>query len=154
VKAAESAPAVDLSRAGANLAAAKQRLAAEKGDSVMHRAASAWFGVTPAELSDAQFQAFARVAIGALAISISTATMLAAFVSNLPQWDGRPSRLARAIRTMLAATRKRLRRIEPTIVTQFRDRTVYVHVPVSAGGVVLDVSPKIVDPRRPRPVGE
>jgi hypothetical protein len=137
VKAAESAPAVSLERAGAELAAAKQRLAAEKSDSVMHRAASAWFGVTPGELSDAQFQAFARVAIGALAISISTATMLAAFVSNLPQWDGKESRLARAFRAMIAARRKTLRRIEARTVVV--DRIVRVHVPTHPDtGMPLD----------------
>jgi hypothetical protein len=137
VRAAESAPAVSLERAGAELAASKQRLAAEKSDSVMHRAASAWFGVTPGELSDAQFQAFARVAIGALAISISTATMLAAFVSNLPKWDGKESRLARAFRAMIAARRKTLRRIEARTVVV--DRIVRVHVPTHPDtGMPLD----------------
>lgn len=125
VRAATSAPAVDLTKAGAELAAAKQELAVEKGGSVMHRAAAAWFGVTAAELTDAQFQSFARVAIGALAISISTATMLAAFVSNLPKWDGRPSRLARAVRAFLAARRRALHRPR----TVFVDRIVRVHVP-------------------------
>jgi hypothetical protein len=152
--AAESTPAVDLSRAGSDLASARTRLGVERGGSVMHRAASAWFGVNPAELSDDQFQAFARVAIGALAISISTATMLAAFVSNLPRWDGKPGKLSRAVRATLASMRKRLRRIEPTIVTQFRDHTVYVHVPVSPDGVILDQSPKAVDPRGPRVAAE
>jgi hypothetical protein len=139
VKAAESAPAVDLSQAAADEARAQARLAVERGGSVMHRAAAAWFGVTPAELSDTQFQSFARVAIGALAISISTATMLAAFVSNLPQWDGKPGKLARALRATLAATRKRLRRIEPTIVTQYRDRVVRLHIPTHPdSGMPLD----------------
>jgi hypothetical protein len=154
VKAAESTPPVPLEQAAADEARAKARLAVERNESVMHRAAAAWFGVTPAELSDSQFQAFARVAIGAQAISISTATMLAAFVSNLPRWDGKPSRLARALRAMLAATRKRLRRVEPTIVTQFRDRTVFVHVPVSPDGVVLDRPPRVVDPHGPRVAAE
>jgi hypothetical protein len=139
VRAAESAPPVSLAQAETDLAAAKQWLAVERNDSVMHRAASAWFGVTPAELSDARFQAFARVAIGALAVSISTATMLAAFVSNLPKWDGRPSQLARALRVMLAARRKTLRRVKETVRTEYRDRIVYLHVPVDpATGRVLD----------------
>jgi hypothetical protein len=139
VRAAESVPAVSLERAGAELATSKQRLAAEKSDSVMHRAAAAWFGATPAELSDAQFQAFARVAIGALAISISTATMLAAFVSNLPKWDGKPSRLARSFRAMLAACRKTLRRLRETVRTEYRDRVKLVYVPTDpATGRVLD----------------
>jgi hypothetical protein len=136
VKAAESAPAVDLERAVSELAAAKQRLAVEKNDSVMHRAAAAWFGKTPAELSDAQFQAFARVAIGALAISISTATMLAAFVSNLPKWDGRPSKLTQAIRRLIAARRRRVRRYEAAIVTRFKDRIVYVPCDPATGQIL------------------
>jgi hypothetical protein len=139
VKAAKSEPVVNLTQTGADLAAAKQRLAAEKSDSVMHRAAAAWFGVTPADLSDAQFQAFARVAIGALAVSISTATMLAAFVSNLPKWDGKESRLARAFRAMLAARRKTLRRVRETVRTEYRDRVKLVYVPTDpATGRVLD----------------
>jgi hypothetical protein len=148
VNAAESVPAVSLERAGADLASARQRLAVERNGSVMHRAAAAWFGMTPAELADAQFQAFARVAIGALAISISTATLLAAFVSNLPKWDGKESRLARALRAMIAARRKTLRRINETVRTEYRDRTIYVHVPVSPDGVVLDQPPKVIDPHR------
>ena len=139
MKAAESAPAISLERAGAELPASKQRLAAEKNDSVMHRAAAAWFGVTPGELSDAQFQAFARVAIGALAISIATATMLAAFLSNLPKWDGKKSRVARAFRAMLAAKRKTLRRLKETIRVEQREHVRFVYVPTDpATGRVLD----------------
>jgi hypothetical protein len=109
----------------------------------MHRAASAWFGVNPAELSDAEFQSFARVAIGALAISISTATMLAAFVSNLPRWDGKPSKLSRAFRATLAARRKRLRRIEETVRTEYRDRVRFIYVPCDpTTGKVLDPDAK------------
>jgi hypothetical protein len=153
VKAAESAPAVNLVQAGADLASAQQRLAVERNGSVMHRAAAEWFGVTPAELSDAQFQAFARVAIGALTISISITTMLAAFVSNLPKWDGKPSRLSRALRATLSARRKTLRRIQETV--QFRERILYVHVPVhSETGEALDRNPRVVDPRGPRVAAE
>jgi hypothetical protein len=139
VRAAESAPAISLERADADLASAKQRLAVEKNDSVMHRTAAAWFGVTPGELSDAQFQAFARVAIGALAISVATATMLAAFVSNLPKWDGKKSRVARAFRAMLAAKRKTLRRLKETIRVEQREHVRFVYVPTDpATGRVLD----------------
>jgi hypothetical protein len=136
VRAAENAPAVSLERAGADLASAKQRLAVEKSDSVMHRAAAAWFGVTPAQLSDAQFQAFARVAIGALAISISTATMLAAFVSSMPKWDGKPSKLTQAMRRLIAARRRKVRQYEPTIITRFRDRVVYVPCDSATGQIL------------------
>jgi hypothetical protein len=143
VRTAERAPIVDLSRASSDLASAKERLAVERNGSVMHRAASAWFGVNPAELSEAQFQAFARVAIGALAVSISTATMLAALVSNLPKWDGKPSRLARALRAMLAARRKTLRRIKETVRTEYRDRVRFIYVPCDpATGKVLDPDAK------------
>jgi hypothetical protein len=143
VKAAENAPPVNLSQASEDLASVKQRLAVERNGSVMHRAASAWFSVNPAELSDGQFQAFARVAIGALAISISIATMLAAFVSNLPRWDGKPSKLERALRAMPAARRKTLRRIKEAVRTEFRDRVRFIYVPCDpATGKVLDPDAK------------
>jgi len=136
VLAAENAPSIDLKQAGADLTASKQRLAVERGDSVMHRAAAVWFGVAPAELSDAQFQSFARVAIGVLAIAISTATMLAAFISNMPGRDGKESRLARALRAMIAARRRRIRQYEPTIITKFRDRIVYVPCDSATGQIL------------------
>jgi hypothetical protein len=83
------------------------------------------------------------VAIAALAISISTATMLAAFVSNLPRWDGKPSKIARALRAMLAARRKTLRRIKETVRTEFRDRVRFIYVPCDpATGKVLDPDAK------------
>jgi hypothetical protein len=139
VAAAESAPSIDLKQAEADLTASKQRLAVERGDSVMHRAAAVWFGVTPADLDDARFQSFARVAIGVLAIAVSTATMLAAFISSMPPWDGKESRLARALRAMIAARRKTLRRIRETVRVEYRDRVKFIYVPTDpATGRVLD----------------
>ena len=44
----------------------------------------------------------------------------------------------RALRARLAAKRKKLRQLIPTIITKYQDRVKYIHVPVdSATGTLL-----------------
>jgi hypothetical protein len=50
-------------------------------------------------------------------------------ISNLPERGTRQGKLARAIRATLAARRKKLRRVEATVVTEIRDRVIYRYVP-------------------------
>jgi hypothetical protein len=138
--------APSLKDAEAALQASEARLEAAKAANPMARLVVG--------LSDTELNRVRSLVAVSLGFAIAVATSLMAYLAHLEPRGTRPSKLACALRATMAATRKRLRRIEPTIVTQFRDRTVYVHVPVSPDGVVLDVPPKIVDPRRPRAVGE
>jgi hypothetical protein len=125
--AAEAVPATNLVPAQADLAEARRRLAVEKSESVMHRAAAARFGVDPANLGEDQFAKAKRVAMLALSVTIASATMLAGFVSSLPRWDGRPSRLSRAFRGLLLASRRRLRRIDETVRVERHEHVKFVY---------------------------
>lgn len=135
---AEATPAVDVKALEAAAKEAKVGVAKAKDHSTMHRAAASWFGVSIADLTEGQYEQFSRWCMIAIAASVSTVTMFAAFISNLPTRDGRGGRLARAIRARLAAKRKTLRRLVTDTVTVYRDRVKYVHVPVDAAtGTIL-----------------
>jgi hypothetical protein len=139
---AESAPQVDVKALERALKDSEADVIKAKDHSTMHRAASAWFGVSVADLTQTQYDKFARICMIAIATSISFVTMFSAFISNLPTRDGRSGRLVRAIRARLAAKRKTLRKYIQTI--QFKDRIKYVHVPVDAstGTILADVPPE------------
>jgi hypothetical protein len=81
-----------------------------------------------AGLSDAELNRVRSLIALSLGLALAVATSLMAYLAHLEPRGARPSRLIRAFRATLAATHKRLRRIEPTIV----DRIVRVRefVPV------------------------
>jgi hypothetical protein len=141
---AEAAPTVDVKALERVLKDADANVTKAKDHSTMHRAAASWFGVSVANLTDAQYEKFARICMIAIAASVSFVTMISAFISNLPTKDGRSGKLVNAIRAQLAAKRKTLRKLVPTIVTQFKERVRYVHVPVDAatGTILADVPPE------------
>jgi hypothetical protein len=90
-----------------------------------------------------------------LAAAGALGTLLVGAIASLPPPGVGESKLSRAFRAFLASRRKTLRRIRETVRTEYRDRTVYVHVPVDPDtGVVLDRPPKVHDPRGPRMAAE
>lgn len=90
-----------------------------------------------AGLTDTQLDRVKSVVAVSLGFAVAFTTSLLAFLAHLePRIPGRESKLARAIRAMVAARRKKLRRIEPTIEYRYRDRV--LHVPVDALGRVLN----------------
>jgi hypothetical protein len=139
----EATSAVDVKGLERTLKEAEAGVIKAKDHSTMHRAAASWFGVSVAQLTDDQYEQFARICMIAIAASVSFVTMISAFVSNLPTRDGKSGKLVNAIRRRLAAKRKSLRKYVPTIVTQFKDRVKYVHVPVdqTTGTILADVPP-------------
>jgi hypothetical protein len=141
---AEAAQAVDVKALERALKTAEADVTKAKDHSAMHRAAASWFGVSVAQLTDAQYEKFARICMIAIAASVSFVTMISAFISNLPTKDGRAGKLVNAIRARLAAKRKTLRKLVPTVVTQFKERVRYVHVPVDAttGTILSDLPPE------------
>jgi hypothetical protein len=111
LRAAEAAPAPDTKKLAADLQDAKSDLELAKADSVMHRAAAAWFGVDVGDLSTAQFEIFKKWAMFGLAAATATVTMITAFVANMSRRDGRPSKVGMAWRAYLARKRKKLVRV-------------------------------------------
>lgn len=141
---AAARPETDLRSEEKAFAEAKKRLDFEKGESVMHRAAAAWFGVSISSLSSEQFETFKKWAMYGLAGAAATVTMLGGFVSAAATRDGTPSKLNRAFRGLFLARRRKLRQIVPTIKVEHRDREVFVHVPVDAAtGQILDRRPNL-----------
>jgi hypothetical protein len=117
---------------------ARQDLDEELARSPMHRLAASLFGVRVSNLTEDQFGLMKRIAVIGLAGTFATLSMLVSLVVHLePKSDARPSKLSRAFRAMIAARRKKLRRVEERVRTEFRDKFIYVPTdPVS--GRVLD----------------
>jgi hypothetical protein len=108
---AAAKPVLDERKAEADLAQAERASEDAKAASVMHRAASAWFGVDVGSLSRQQFETFKKWAMYGLAGATATVTMIAGFLSNMPRKDGRPGKVGMAWRAFLARRRKKLVRI-------------------------------------------
>jgi hypothetical protein len=138
--AAQAKPAPDMRKAEADLAEANRRLTFEKMDSVMHRAAAAWFNVPVEDLTSAQFETFKKWAMYGLAGATATITMFAGLVSSMPERDGKLGKVFRAIRGMALARRKKLRTIVPTIKEVLKERLRIVLWPVDpkTGTVIGD----------------
>ena len=78
-----------------------------------------------------QFEGVKHYAVIALATATALTSALAAVISSLPERGPKgDGKLARAMRGWVAARRKTLRRINERVVTQFKDRTKVVYVPV------------------------
>ena len=132
-------PAPDTSAADASLADAKRKVTDERSTNVMFRAAAAWQRTPVEDLSSESFAAVVHYAVIALALATACATALAAIISSLPERDGKQGKLARAIRTMVAARRKTIRRLQERVHTEYRDRVKFIYVPCDPRtGKVLD----------------
>jgi hypothetical protein len=148
VKAAEArleavAPAPDMRAADLAIAEAKRRLADARAANPMFRVAAAWQRTPVENLTSEQFEIVKHFAVIALASATALATALAAVISALPDRGSKPSKLARAVRAMIAARRKTLRRLEETVRVEYRDRPRFIYVPCDPQtGKVLDPDAK------------
>jgi hypothetical protein len=108
---------------------ARDRLNAELQQSPMHRLSATWFGVTVDQLSQAQFEAVRRVAIGGLAGSLAVLSMLVSVVAHAPAKSNEPSKLSRAVRAYVARRRKAVVRV---VEVPAGIKTVIRYLPVDA----------------------
>ncbi len=131
-----AAKSVDLKAAEADLVLAKKDVERARAASPMHRLAASIFRVEPAALTAEGYESVRRIAILSAAI-VSAGTLVAGLISSLADRSSRPSKLSMALRRMIAARRKTLRRLKETVRTEYRDRL--IHVPVDpVSGRVLD----------------
>ena len=118
---------------------AKQAFEEKADQSPVWRLTAAVFGESVSEVTSAQFSRVKGFVTATLAIGFATLSMAVSIVVHAKLRSEAPSKLARAIRAMIAARRKTLRRIRETVRTEYRDRTTYIHVPVDiATGRVID----------------
>jgi hypothetical protein len=136
---------VDIKTAEADLVAAKKDVEQARAASPMHRLAASFFRVGTADLTAEGYESVRRVAILSLAAVVSAGTLVAGLISALPERGTRsPSKLSRALRAMIAARRKTIRRLQETVRTEYRDRTIFRYVPTDP------VSGRVLDPDLPR----
>jgi hypothetical protein len=118
--------------------AAKQKVADARAMNPMFRVAAAWQKIPVQDLSSEQFEQVKHWAVVALAFAVAFTTTLAAVISSMPE-RGKGGKLSRMIRARLAAKRKTLRRINERVVTEVKQQTKLVYVPVDvATGKILD----------------
>jgi hypothetical protein len=109
-------PTTDLNKVNDELAEAKGAQEKARSSSVMHRAAAAWFGIDPGELTADQFQTFKKWALNGLAGATATVTMILGFISNLSRKDDKPGKVGMAWRAYLARRRKKLVRVVEKLI--------------------------------------
>ncbi len=103
----------------------REALERARAASSMHRLAASIFRVEPAALTAEGYEAVRRIAILSPAAIVSARTLVAGLISSLPDRGGRPSKLARAARALLARWRRRLViSVNVPGPTEFRDRVV------------------------------
>jgi hypothetical protein len=118
---------------------AKRKVADARAMNPMFRVAAAWQKVPVQDLTSEQFEVVKHYAVMALAFATAFVTSMAAIISSMPERGQGASKLVRALRALMAAKRKTLRRINERVVTQVKERTKLVYVPVDvATGKVLD----------------
>ena len=129
---------VDIKAEEETLVAAKRSVDRERAANPMSRIAASFHQVDTANLRAEDYQGFRRFVTLSLATLMAVGTLAAGLISALPErGERRPSKLSLALRKMIAARRKTLRRIKERV--EFRDRVKIVHVPVDrATGLVLD----------------
>lgn len=128
---------VDIKAEEENLVAAKRSVDRERAANPMSRIAASFHQVDTANLRAEDYQGFRRFVTLSLATLMAFGTLAAGLISSLPERGSKPSKLALALRRLLARWRKRLivyRDVPGPI--QFRDRV--LHVPVDTLGRVLD----------------
>jgi hypothetical protein len=116
---------------------AQRKVDEARATNPMYQLAATWMKVPVQDLTKDQFELVKHWAVIALAGATAFTTALAAFISTLP--EGGSGKLARALRARLAAKRKTLRRINERVVTEIKQQTKVIYVPVDvASGKVLD----------------
>lgn len=130
---------VDVKAEEADLVAAKKAVVREREASPMHRLAASIFRVDAASLTAENYETVRRVAILSLGTLVSFGTLAAGLISVLPERsERRPGKLSLALRQMIAARRKTLRRIDDQTRVEWRDRPRFIYVPTDAEGRVLN----------------
>jgi hypothetical protein len=146
VKAAEARlaavePASDMGVSDMSVAEAKRWVATERAVNPMFRVAAAWQRTPVEDLTSEEFETVKHWAVIALASATALATALAAIIGALPERGAGPNKLSLALRQMIAARRKTLRRFRERI--EYRDRVRFIYVPCDpATGKVLDPDAK------------
>ena len=115
---------------------AKRALEEKADQSPVWRLTAAVFSESVSDVTSTQFARVKGFVTATLAIGFATLSMAVSIVVHARLRSEGSTKLARAVRAMLAAGRKRLRRIEPTIEYRYRDRV--LHVPVDELGRVLN----------------
>jgi hypothetical protein len=147
---AVSANAPEMHSSDEEVAHAKQKVADARSQNPMFRVAATWQRVPVQDLTSEEFEAVKHYAVIALAAATAFVTALAAVISSLPERTAEgESKLGRALRKTLAARRKTLRRIKERVVTEVKERTKIVYVPVDATGAILDPAFKAAPADRP-----
>jgi hypothetical protein len=132
--------ATEAQQAPAALLEARRAFEEKASQSPVYRLTAAVFDEDVSSVTPAQFATVKKFATATLAIAFATLSMAVSMVAHAKLRSDQPSKLARALRAMLAARRKTLRRIRETVRTEYRDRTTFIHVPVDVA------TGKIVDP--------
>jgi hypothetical protein len=138
------AGAIDATATKNQLAEAKEVLAQDLMSSPFPRAVATIFAIPVGDLTEAELQRVRRVVVLGLAATFALLSMMASLVVHLQPKSEAPSKLARALRAMIAARRKTLRRIHETVRVETRERTVFRYVPVDADtGLPVDSADRV-----------
>jgi hypothetical protein len=117
---------------------AKQAFEEKADQSPVWRLTAAVFGESVSEVTPAQFSRVKGFVTATLAIGFATLSMATSIVVHAKLRSEAPSKLALALRRLIARWRKRLV-VYRDVPGPFRDRTIFVHVPVDRiTGLVLD----------------
>ena len=117
---------------------AKRAFEEKAGQSPVWRLTAAVFGEDASEVTSAQFARVKAFVTATLAIGFATLSMAVSVVVHAQLRSEAPSKLAMAIRRLIARWRKRLV-VYRNVPGAIRDRTVFVHVPVDKEtGLILD----------------
>lgn len=108
---------------------AKEKFDEVAAQSPVWRLVAVVFNEDNSSVTQEQFNTVKKYVVGTLAITFATLSMIASIVAHSTLKSQHPSKLSRAIRAWLAARRKKLRRVEATVVTEIRDRVIYRYVP-------------------------
>jgi hypothetical protein len=133
-------PTPDMRASDASLADARRTVADARAVNPMLRVAAAWQRTPVEELTLEQFEAVKHWAVIALASATALATALAAVISSLPERDAKkPGKLSMALRRLIAARRRTIRRLQERVRVEYRDRVRFLYVPCDPQtGKVLD----------------
>ena len=143
VKAAEDRlaavePTPDMRGSDKDVAEAKRLVADARAMNPMFRVAAAWQRTPVEDLTLEQFESVKHWAVIALSVATALATALAAVIASLPERGGRQSKFSLALRRMIAARRRTLRRIDDQTRVEWRDRPRFIYVPVDEAGRVIN----------------
>jgi hypothetical protein len=132
-------------RASQALADAKQAFAEKAEQSPVFRITAAVFNEDVGAVTPAQFSVVKKWATVGLGSAFALLSIAVSVVVHLqPKSERRPSKLARAIRAMVAARRKTIRRLRETVRVETRERVKFIHIPVDvATGRVIDPDGKL-----------